>query len=89
MNLILELPDEKLAVWKSQAEAQGLTVEAWIQSIAEEHIQEASPAGQPQPIWELIAARAAALHPNAFANQPEDGASEHDYYLYGHPKRNQ
>ena len=87
MNLTLELPDEKIAAWKSQAEAQGLTVEAWIQSVAEEHIKETSHAAPDLPIWEVIAGRMAALHPDAFENQPRDGASEHDHYLYGHPKR--
>jgi hypothetical protein len=27
--------------------------------------------------------------PEEFARLPKDGASEHDHYLYGHPKRNQ
>ena len=38
MNLTIELSDAQAAALKSQAEAQGLTVEHWIQRIAERHI---------------------------------------------------
>jgi hypothetical protein len=27
--------------------------------------------------------------PGEFSKLPKDGASEHDHYLYGYPKRNQ
>ena len=87
MNVTLELPPEKLAAWRIEAAAHGLTLESWIQTIADAHIQGAGPAAD-RPIWGLIASRVNALGPEAFENQPTDGASEHDHYLYGHPKRN-
>ena len=37
MNLTIELADEKAAARKAQAEAHGLTVERWIEQIAEQH----------------------------------------------------
>jgi len=36
---------------------------------------------------ERIAARAAALPPEALERLPADGASQHDHYIYGTPKR--
>lgn len=37
MNLIIEIPDEKAAALKAQAAAYGLTVERWLEKIAEQH----------------------------------------------------
>jgi antitoxin component of MazEF toxin-antitoxin module len=42
---------------------------------------------QRQPIWERIAARAAAIPPEELEKVPADGAAQIDHYLYGHPKR--
>lgn len=36
---------------------------------------------------ERIVARAAALPPETLARLPADGASQHDHYIYGTPKR--
>jgi hypothetical protein len=43
MNLTIELSDEQAAALKAQAAAHGLTVERWIEQIAEQHA-EAQPA---------------------------------------------
>ena len=43
MNLTIELSDEKAAALKAQAAAHGLTVERWVEQIAEQHA-EAQPA---------------------------------------------
>jgi len=43
MNLTIELSDENAAVLKAQAEAHGMTVEQWVEQIAEQHA-EAQPA---------------------------------------------
>ena len=42
MNVTIELSDEKVAALKAQAEAHGLTVELWLEQIAEQHVQPAS-----------------------------------------------
>ncbi len=44
MNLTIELSDEKVAALKAQAATHGLTVERWVEQIAEQHarIQPAS-----------------------------------------------
>lgn len=40
-----------------------------------------------QPIWERIAALTDDAPPEEFAKPPTDGASQHDHYVYGTPKR--
>jgi antitoxin component of MazEF toxin-antitoxin module len=39
------------------------------------------------PIWERIMALTADAPPEELAKPPIDGASQHDHYLYGTPKR--
>jgi antitoxin component of MazEF toxin-antitoxin module len=39
------------------------------------------------PIWERILALTADAPPEELAKPPTDGASQHDHYLYGTPKR--
>jgi predicted DNA-binding antitoxin AbrB/MazE fold protein len=39
------------------------------------------------PIWEQILALTRDLPPEAFEGLPTDGASQHDHYIYGTPKR--
>ncbi len=39
------------------------------------------------PIWERIAALTADAPPEELEKPPTDGASQHDHYLYGTPKR--
>jgi hypothetical protein len=40
-----------------------------------------------RPVWERIASMAESLPDDAFEEVPSDGASQHDHYLYGSPKR--
>jgi len=47
------------------------------------------PKCEPRPIWDVILDNMADVPPDEFAKLPNDGASEHDHYLYGHPKRDQ
>lgn len=39
------------------------------------------------PIWERVAALTADAPPEELLKPPVDGASQHDHYLYGVPKR--
>lgn len=39
------------------------------------------------PIWERISALASDAPPEELAKPPTDGASQHDHYIYGTPKR--
>lgn len=39
------------------------------------------------PLWEQILALTRDLPPEVFEGLPTDGASQHDHYIYGTPKR--
>ncbi len=41
-----------------------------------------------EPFWKDFTRRVHALPDEVFERLPADGASEHDHYLYGTPKRN-
>lgn len=40
-----------------------------------------------RPIWERIAECAESFPDEVFEGVPTDGASQHDHYLYGSPKK--
>jgi hypothetical protein len=62
-----------------------------LDSLTPEVVDDEDSADRPdrRPIWEVIADNMKDVPAEEFAKLPKDGASEHDHYLYGHPKRNQ
>jgi hypothetical protein len=70
-----------------EAAEEGLSIDAWLQRIAEQHSQmrgHSSPRpGDPRPIGEVILENMKDVPAEAFEALPRDGASEHDHYLYG------
>jgi hypothetical protein len=93
MTVMIQLSDAQAAVLQAQAANEGLTVEVWLQRLAEQHAQippaASAQSAQRRPIWESITERMKAVPAEVFERLPQDGASEHDHYLYGSPKRNQ
>ena len=81
---VIELPDEQAAVLKAKAAAEGLSLEAWLQKLA----QEERPAGSPhRHIADVILENMRDVPPEVMARMPKDGASQHDHYIYGWPKK--
>jgi hypothetical protein len=91
MTLILTLPDNKEAILKARAEARGISAEQYALQIVSRELEEAvaAPTAPEGHISEIVGDIMSDLSPDDFKNLPEDGASEHDHYLYGTPKRNQ
>jgi hypothetical protein len=90
---VIEIPDDQAAVLKAKAAAQGLTLEAWFKKLADEGA-DASDRQRSAPrtgrhIGEMIRERMSKVPPDIMASMPKDGASEHDHYIYGLPKRNE
>ena len=85
MTLTLELADRKQAVLKARAQARGLSAEQYASQVLDRDLEEEAP---PEPFWKAFTSQTEALPDEAFAHLPTDGASEHDHYLYGSPKRN-
>lgn len=89
MTLILELPDSKEAALK--AKAQGVSAEQYVQQMVDRDLEEqARPAAiiPRQRISEKIRARMRSVPAEVWATLLNDGASEHDHYIYGFPKKN-
>ena len=55
--------------------------------VAEVHDQQIILAPVRPTLAERIVARASALPPEVLEKLPADGASQHDHYIYGTPKR--
>jgi hypothetical protein len=68
MNLTIELSDEKAAARRAEAAARGLTVERWIEQIAEQHA-----AAPPASIAHLQK-----TDPKEWARQFHEWAESHD-----------
>jgi hypothetical protein len=81
---VIELPDEQAAALKAKAEAEGLSLAEWIQQLAEQ----AQPTNRPhRHIADAICENMQDVPPEIMATMPKDGASQHDHYIYGWPKR--
>ncbi len=83
---ILEIPDEEAAALRAKASAAGLTLEAWLKQLAggEEKPQPSRPLPE---IAKFIVESMSDIPPEIMATMPTDGASQHDHYIYGWPKR--
>jgi hypothetical protein len=79
----IELSDEQAAALKAKAAAAGLSLEDWLQKLADEDV-----ATRPrQHIADVICENMQNVRPEIMATMPKDGASQHDHYVYGWPKR--
>jgi hypothetical protein len=93
MIVTIQLSEEQTAALQAQAAAEGVTVDTLVQRLADGYAQQRKPASMKKqddrPIWEVILDNMKDVPPSEFEKLPKDGASEHDHYLYGHPKRHQ
>jgi hypothetical protein len=91
MTTRIDLPPEKEAALRAQAEAVGLSAE----DFATETLYQALAArqsaggtgGSETPVSELIREIWADMPADVRRSLPSDGASEHDHYIYGWPKK--
>ena len=83
---VIELRDEEAAALTAKATAAGLTLEAWLKQLAG---TEAKPLdGKPlQTAADIVLDCMRDVPPEIMAKMPKDGASQHDHYIYGWPKR--
>jgi len=94
MNIILPLQPQEEAKLIAMAQAKGLSTDALVREALDKILADApeympEPSRDARPIWEVMLDSMKDVPPEEFAKLPKDGASEHDHYLYGHPKRNQ
>jgi hypothetical protein len=96
MTITLPLQPQEEARLRALAHARGLPPELIVREaldrvLAEEPEGLAAPAVEaepdPRPIWEVIVDNMKDVPPDVMAAMPRDGASQHDHYIYGWPKR--
>jgi hypothetical protein len=81
---VIELPDEQAAALKAKAASEGLSLEAWLQKLAEQE----HPVSRPyRHIADVILENMQDVPAEIMAHMPKDGASQHDHYIYGWPKK--
>ena len=86
MTLTIKLSDEQATALQTKAAAEGLSVEEWIQKLAAQ--EQEPPVSRPlQHIANFIVESMKDVPPEIMATMPTDGASQHDHYIYGWPKR--
>jgi hypothetical protein len=82
---VIELPDEQAAAVRAIAAKAGLTLEAWLNTLAG-----AESSAEPRPLEtaaNIVLDRMRKVPPEIMAAMPKDGASQHDHYLHGWPKK--
>jgi hypothetical protein len=84
MTVKIEISDEQAAALKAKAAAAGLTLEAWLNKLANEEPSAERPL---QTAADIVLSRMRNVPPEVMATMPKDGASQHDHYIYGWPKR--
>jgi hypothetical protein len=87
MTLTIKLSDEQATALQAKAAAEGLSLEAWIEKLA-------GPTAPNPPVErplhsaaQIILDSMRDIPPEIMAKMPTDGASQHDHYIYGWPKR--
>jgi hypothetical protein len=94
MTITLPLQPREEAKLIALAQAKGLSTDALVREALEKILADApdqleEPKLESRPIWEVILDNMKDVPPQEFEKLPKDGASEHDHYLYGHPKPTQ
>ncbi len=84
MRLTLQLSDDQVTALQTKAAAEGLSLEQWLQKLAEP-----KPTTQPplQTAADIILSSMRNVPPDIMTAMPHDGASQHDHYIYGWPKK--
>jgi hypothetical protein len=84
MTLTIKLSDEQASALQAKAAAEGLSLEQWLQQLAELEQPAATPL---QTAADIILSSMRNVPPEIMAAMPTDGASQHDHYIYGWPKK--
>jgi hypothetical protein len=82
----LPLSDEQARALQAKAAAEGLSLDEWIQKLAPPE-PETTVERPLQTAADIILTSMRKVPPEIVATMPEDGASQHDHYIYGWPKR--
>lgn len=85
MTLTIDLSEEERAALMTRARTQGLSVEQYVRQMLA-HDLEPSPTAK-KPLASRIREIWADMPEEVRTKLPADGASQHDHYIYGVPKK--
>ena len=94
MTITLPIQPQEEARLIAAARAKGVSTDVLVREAVIKILDDLPPLeegakAEARPIWEVMLDNVRDVTPEEFAKLPKDGASEHDHYLYGHPKREQ
>ncbi|HEY9896489.1 MAG TPA: hypothetical protein V6D34_13955 [Candidatus Sericytochromatia bacterium] len=99
INIVIEKNEQGYAAYSPEivdSQVQGNSFEdvtAKIQIKAKDYLEQLpadeSPQTNDRPIWEIIDDLVKDIPEEELEKLPTDGAEQHDYYIYGTPKRKQ
>ena len=92
MTITLPLQPQEEAKLAALAQAKGVSTDTLLREAIDKILADApgqpdEPKRESRPIWDVILDNMKDVPAEEFARLPKDGASQHDHYLYGHPKR--
>jgi hypothetical protein len=92
MTITLPLKPQEEARLLAAAQARGVSTDSFLRDALNRILADSpplpeSPKTEARPIWEVMLDNMEGIPQEEFAKLPRDGASEHDHYLYGHPKQ--
>lgn len=85
MTLQIHLPEEDVRALAEKAKSRGISTEDYAREVLLNDLGDLPAA---EPFWKVFAP-VHSLPDEALEGLPTDGASQHDHYLYGNPKRDQ
>jgi hypothetical protein len=86
MTVSIQLSDEQTALLRAKAQASGMSAEQYARQLLE-HDLESDAKPRRRHISQVIRDNMRDVPPEILATMPKDGASQHDHYIYGWPKR--
>jgi len=86
MTLTIDLPDDEISLLNATASAAGLSAEQCARELLKQAL---AASGARRPLSARIREIWSDIPDEVRARLPADGASQHDHYIYGVPKRAQ
>jgi plasmid stability protein len=86
MTLTIDLPNEEIEALAAKAQAHGVSAAEYARQVLKHDLEAAKP--RRRHISEVIRDNMRKVPAEILAGIPKDGASEHDHYIYGLPKKN-
>ena len=83
--MTIDLPEDEATALAAKARAQGVSAEQYARLVLENDLKSA--AKPRRHIADAIVENMRNVPPEIMAAMPTDGASQHDHYIYGWPKK--